>query len=1455
MLLNADQHSKGKPRSLRSVFLLLPIVLGLALLIRMPLTWTDQVVFGSLLVGCCIVLGRLSASRLTTSMLIVASLFCSLRYIIWRWTSSVSFLNNSGWNVDRISLVFAIILLCAESYEVLILLLGYFQSARSLKRRPAPLPSDVDQWPSVDVFIPTYNESIEVVRPTVLAAMSIDWPQDRLHVYILDDGRRTKFQEFAEECGAGYITRSENAHAKAGNINSALKKTKSEYIAIFDCDHVATRSFLQVTMGWFFKDKRLAVVQTPHHFYSPDPFERNLNVFRKVPNEGALFYGVVQDGNDLWNATFFCGSCAVIKREALEQIGGIAVETVTEDAHTALRLQRLGWNTAYIGIPQAAGLATGSLAAHVGQRIRWARGMVQILRTENPLFASGLRFAQRLCYLNCVVHYLYAIPRLVFVSSPLMYLLLGKSNVFGMMWEIVAYAAPHLVLSNMVNSRSQGDHRHSFWNEVYEMVLAPYILLPTTFALINPKWGKFNVTAKESIVEESFFDWKIARPYLFLLALSLLAIIISVPRYFISGDPSGVLRVNMLWALFNSLMLGVTVAVSYENRQRRASVRVEADLTAILTLSADEVHHCRVIDLSEGGVALRSERTMTSTTGEPGIVAIRAGNEEFRLNVETVRTKDNRIHMRFPENDLKHQRAITQIIYARADSWLDWTKDQKRDRILGSLLSVFSIGAQGIWMLPSYFIRRETKSSESHTKSTLAKATLPGLLLCLLIQSSLRTDARQLPPPPPAEAIAKSAPVSVEQPEDKFHDSQSFSELGRKTALTLRSRNPKMAFSFTVPGTKMVDAADLAVHYDVKQLSSADTNEVTVTLNDVEVGAIALHDASVSPNVARLSLPPDLLVHDNTLSFELRNTCARPCHNAGGDGSVRIESASELETSGLVVPLPNRLSMLPSPFFDSSIRHSVGLPVVFEAQPDSRSLKAAGILASWYGAMAGYRGSHFTASIGQIPKGNTILLANSNGPLASSLGLGGVEAQVAICDNPNDHYSKVLAVVAKGSDNLVRLAELVAQNRFRDDTDRVSVDFDHLAEAPVVASAPSWLDTSRPLRLTSDLSENLLHSKIGSPTKLYFRIAPDLDYGTQTTVPLRLAFRLSGLGPEDHVWVSIRLNNTFVARRRLGWQDSTESKTELFAIPVPLLYASNTLDVELATNRSDTAVSDPSSVDLQVLPATNLNLGSPTHYVRMPRLDLFAASGYPFTSKVDLSSTTVVMPANATSAQIGLFLDALGFMAAQTGVPAANFEVANPKQVSAHDDSNFLVIGSSNDEDAFRPFERSMTLIPTGGKFELGENSLPWNEWFARSWFGRKEETQQLSAVLERDGGPKFVMEQFVSPFRKNRSVIVLAMRSESDDQPYFDRLSDASREGAIRGGVATADDSRFTSFQLNTGSYALGVNVSLAAVYSWLRFHLWILPLLLIGASFILARWWEALVSRQADMRLNGNA
>jgi hypothetical protein len=296
----------------------------------------------------------------------ILAIITSTRYIFWRTTQTLSF----GTPFEAL---FGTGLYLAELYAWVLLILGFLQTTWPLERPVAEIEGDPETWPTVDVYIPTYNESLDIVRNTVFAAMDMDYPHDRFKVFILDDGRRPEFRAFAREAGCGYITRDNNLHAKAGNLNAAMKKTEGELIAIFDCDHVPTRAFLQLTVAYFQKERKLALMQTPHFFYSPDPVQRNLATAKHMPGEGDLFYGPVQGGNDLWNATFFCGSCAVIRREALMETNGFAGETVTEDAHTALKLQRTGWSTAYISARLSAGLATERLVLHIGQRIRWAR--------------------------------------------------------------------------------------------------------------------------------------------------------------------------------------------------------------------------------------------------------------------------------------------------------------------------------------------------------------------------------------------------------------------------------------------------------------------------------------------------------------------------------------------------------------------------------------------------------------------------------------------------------------------------------------------------------------------------------------------------------------------------------------------------------------------------------------------------------------------------------------------------------------------------------------------------------------------------------------------------------------------------------------------------------------------------------------------------------------------------
>ena len=663
----------------------------LALVVSVPLDLTGQLLFSAGSFGAALLLSR-TPGRLTTLAMIVLSISASSRYMYWRVTDTVGFTN---W-VDA---CFGFGLLLAELYAFLVLLIGYFQTAWPLQRRPVPMPQDVDTWPSVDVFIPTYNEPLEVVKQTVFSAMQMDWPEDRLHVYVLDDGRREEFRDFCEELGVGYLTRDNNAHAKAGNINAALAVTGSNYVAIFDCDHIPTRSFLQICMGWFIRDPKLAMLQTPHHFFSPDPFEKNLDTFHVMPNEGELFYGIVQDGNDLWNAAFFCGSCAVIKRAPLLEVGGVAVETVTEDAHTALKLSRRGYNTAYLELPQAAGLATESLSAHVGQRIRWARGMAQICRVDNPLFGPGLKLGQRLCYFNAMLHFFYGLPRLVFLTAPLAYLFFSAHVFQATAAMITAYALPHLMHASITNSRIQGRFRYSFWNEVYESVLAWYIMRPVLVAFVNPKLGKFNVTAKGGVIEQSYFDWSIARPYLILLLLNLLGFAVGIWRMVAVGPSSEVfttLVINMVWTAYNIILTSASLAVASETRQVRSTPRVTAALPAALRFADGKTLVCETDDFSQSGVGLRVPNELQLETGSEVHVSLFRSDEEGTFPAQVTFSGGGRLGLRFEGLSLRQQADIARLTFARADAWIDFWGNRQHDKPLTSLKSVMVIGVRGL---------------------------------------------------------------------------------------------------------------------------------------------------------------------------------------------------------------------------------------------------------------------------------------------------------------------------------------------------------------------------------------------------------------------------------------------------------------------------------------------------------------------------------------------------------------------------------------------------------------------------------------------------------------------------------------------------------------------------------------------------------------------------------------
>ena len=1465
---------------LRFLFLSVALVM-LYFFGTLPLTWPQQAVCGLLTLLMGLSLGRTSDSYLITLTLMILSLFATFRYGFWRISTTVQFFQDPANHWGALDAFFIMSLVFAEGYAFVILFLGFFQTIWPLRRAPMPLPENPEEWPHVDVLVPTYNEPLEIVRYTALGALNIDWPTDKLHVYILDDGRRKEFADFAFQAGVGYKIRPDNFHAKAGNINTALKSLDSPYVAIFDCDHVPTRSFLQMTIGWFLRDRNLAMLQTPHHFYSPDPFERNLQQFQVIPNENELFYGIVQDGNDFWNATFFCGSCAVLRREALDEIGGIAVETVTEDAHTSLRMQSNGWNTAYINIPQAAGLATERLSAHVGQRIRWARGMIQILRTDNPLFAPKLSFAQRLCYFNAMAHFLYPLPRLIFLTAPLIYLHLSHTNVPGYWAAILAYALPHLTLSNIVNSRIQGQHRHSFWNEIYETVLSPYILLPTMLALINPKLGKFNVTAKGGIVKRSFFDVKIAQPFLVLLFFNFLGLLVAIPRFFIwDKDRPGTVIMNCIWCFLNVIVLGVCAAVSREMQQLRHHVRIKIMTPVTVKLSDGRTAHGETIDLSSGGTAIRLTEPIEVTPGELAKLSFPLPSVEADLPVTIVTSESTVIRARFNELSIPEQELLTMVLYSRADTWLGWGESREIDQPMVSLGRIFAISFKGLKMtfLSLFFNEKPGSKAKVATASkakSKAKSNLPStraahVLLMLLMPvallagliiaasestaafaqaGSMGNDVRQ--------AIAKGAPP----PPGQFRDVFSLAEAG-SGPIEMHGIDSQHSIFFTLQQTHVVKSAKIHIYYSFSPSLLPQLSHMQLLLNGTLFATLPIPPEQTAATgskdeEAEISIPAELLVRKNILTIEFIGHYVMVCEDPANTTLwARVATGTYLDFSGDVLPLTDDLKQLPLPFLDTEVVDSPRLPVVFPSAPSPKAIQAAGVVSSYFGMESENRPVRFPTFIGPLPTGNSIVIAENPASLPGGLNLGNITGPtVAMRANPADPFSKVLIVTGQDADQTLIAAQAVGLHSELLQGAVSTIENLKLPDIPGPDVAPRWARTDGTIALWDYASAESLQGDGSAPVNVYFRVPPDMFYGEKPNAILRMVYRYNSIPIGPISSIQVRVNNAFLGSLPLipGSEPSRIVKTD---IPVPVVNLrpfSNSLSFDFTFQMvKKGGCTDTTPINMQgaILRDTFLDLRNYPHYAPLPNLEVFANAGFPFTHHADLSETTVILPSLPTPQELELFLTLMGHFGRQTGLPVFRVKVDGSDAMKPGAVTDFLVLGTGDDQPGFAKLGDKLPVNVQGGQVQVRDTEglfgLPHHAWWK---IQAPEHTE--SGDLTASGTPDSVIEGVESPFSAGRSVVVINVKDAATYDNFLTTFLKVQQASDINGTVAVLHGSLFQSFRMGGGIYHIGT------LPWWTRMTLWFMQvpwLAAVGAmamAFLLAVWVRIWLRTHARKRL----
>jgi len=666
-----------------------------------------------------LILRRFNNIETVRVLFLILAAFLSVDYFYWRVTTTL------GYN-DFISFFFAMLLFFAEVYGFVVYILSIFVNIDPRDRQPIPLPTETATYPTVDVMIPTYNEEIDLIEVTVLSALGMEYPKDKFTVYVLDDGgtdqrcnapdadrsaaarkRRKDLTALCEKLGAVYRTREKNEHAKAGNINHCLHNSSGDLILILDADHAPTTDLLKNTVGWFLKDPKMFLVQTPHFFVNPDPIERNLQTFNHMPGESEMFYRVIQKGLDSWNAAFFCGSAAVLRRKFLMEIGGISGDTVTEDAETALTLHSRGYNSAYIGRPMVAGLSPETLGGFIGQRVRWAQGMVQIFLLKNPLIIPGLTLPQRLCYFSSSFFWFFAYGRVVFMLAPLCFLFFGLKIYNANFVDFAAYCIPHLIAVFMVSDFLFGKVRWSFVSELYELMQSVFALPAIFKVFLNPRAPTFNVTAKGETLSQDFIS-PLAKPFYLFFLLNLAAMAAGVFRLINSPADRFPTTITMLWSAFNIFILLAAMGALLERRQRRATPRMPAEVPVRVRLG-EKSYVGTIRDLSVTGASVDIDAAYESLfrmdTKADFIVPALGEHSNLPINfvVRNSRSEGSiaSLGVQFQHQDLDEVKRKVNLVTGSSDRWISF--QTRREKRIGVIRSAFFLVSCGLRFSVEHF--------------------------------------------------------------------------------------------------------------------------------------------------------------------------------------------------------------------------------------------------------------------------------------------------------------------------------------------------------------------------------------------------------------------------------------------------------------------------------------------------------------------------------------------------------------------------------------------------------------------------------------------------------------------------------------------------------------------------------------------------------------------------------
>jgi cellulose synthase (UDP-forming) len=641
----------------------------------------DLITFAPLLLGAGFLLCLFQFANQAPGLVrALASVLCAGmcgRYIWWRYAYGMP-VDQEPWQQ-----IWAWIFFAFESLSILgsMTVLLFMSRHRDRSQEVSKHLQSPMLCAPVDVFIATYNESYDVLERTIVGATSID--HHDLRVWVLDDGARDWVRTLAKQLGAEYVCRVKGKHAKAGNVNNGLRHALAhgrppQFVLLLDADFVPHRNILKRMLG-FFDDANIGIVQTPQHFFNPDPIQRNLLCRRHWPDEQRFFFSTLLACKDAWGAAFCCGTSAVIRVEALLAAGGMATETVTEDMLTTFKFEEHGYRTVFLNEMLSMGLAPEGLQEYIAQRTRWCLGAIQQIYTRWS-FAGRARISlvNRLSFFDGLVNWIASsVFKLMMISAPLIYWWTGTAVISATVNDLIYWLGPSAICPVIYMSFYARKRILPVMTDVTQLLSSVDIVRTVAVGLVRPFGHPFKVTAKGISSEETTVQWKFLLPFAALALATLLGIAINTSRYSPLFGTDGY-AVNVFWSIFNIAVLTVACLICIELPRPKDHQRFPTRETATLLLATGERLPCALRDISLGGAKVALEPANI----EPGTSGFVEFNDGLLAPILTLQLLPGGLAVKFSKDEATRRKLIVKLFTGAYDNEI---REVKLGRVLLSI--------------------------------------------------------------------------------------------------------------------------------------------------------------------------------------------------------------------------------------------------------------------------------------------------------------------------------------------------------------------------------------------------------------------------------------------------------------------------------------------------------------------------------------------------------------------------------------------------------------------------------------------------------------------------------------------------------------------------------------------------------------------------------------------------